>query len=49
MKISSSSGIYKIMYIMKTVAYNTLERDNQKVLKIGMNNSSSFEISACLF
>ena len=45
MEVINSYGIYKTIYNI----YYYLERDNDKVLKFPINNSSYFEISASLF
>lgn len=44
MKVTNSFGISIVLVI-----YCYLERENQKVLKIRMNNSSFFEVSAPAF
>ena len=48
MKITSSSGIYKTIY-HNIVVYCCLEKENDKVLKFHVNNSSYLEISPSLF
>ena len=47
-KITRSSGICKFV-LQLVLIYCYLERDNEKVLKLYINNSSYFEINSSLF
>ena len=42
-------GMSKTMYYNASVIHLSLEREYLKILKSHVNNSSYFEISACLF
>ena len=49
MKMTSISGIYKIIYNKWQIFTVFWKKNNDKVLKFHMTNSSFFEISASFF
>ena len=48
-QITSSTGIYKTIYIIMIVIYGYLDRESDKVFKFFLNKSSFFEISTFFF